>query len=104
MRLQAGSGFSISGRDKDFAGTIFRLADRHHHLLVLVPNLETRAPLIVHLKKPASAPFVVVQVDAGVAFFGFEQDWHFVTAMPDRDNLGIEKKKRRTRLLRQLLL
>src|SRR5438105_12325831 len=103
MRLQAGSGFSISGRDKDFAGTLFRLADRHHHLLVLVPNLEARAPLIVNLKKRTGASLVVVQVDAGIAFLGFEQDWHFVAAMPDRDNLGIEKQKRRAWLLRQLL-
>src|SRR5207244_484328 len=104
MRLQSSSGFSISGCDKNFAGTIFRLTDRHHHLLVLVPNLETRAPLIVHLKKSAGASFVVVQVDAGIALLGFEQDWHFVAAMPDRDHLGIQKQKRRARLLRQFLL
>src|SRR6185503_13357721 len=104
VRLQSSPWFSVSGGNKNFACAILRLADRNHHLLVLVPDLETRAARFVHLKKSARPPFIVVQVNAGITFLGFQQDWHFVAAMPNGDHFGVEKQKWRARLLRQLLL
>src|SRR3954454_5910527 len=104
MRFDSGAGLAISGCHKNFTGALFRLANRNHPLLVLIPNPKTGAAFVVHLEEPARTAFVVVKINACVTFLSFDQDGHFVTAMADGNHFSIEKQKWRTWLFRELLL